>query len=125
MSSDFTSTVGFMAEKPGAEQILRGHIPEILSQDTHIKEFLEQLRRPLLQSQISSKITTSDFKAYWRKAKESTSSSISGLHFGHYKSAVDSPLLTAVHTMCSQLTINKGMTLRRWASGLSVILEKV
>ena len=83
------------------------------------------MRRPLFQSHISAKITTSDFKSYWKKAKELTSSSMSGLHFGHYKSAVDSSFLTAIHTMFSQLTINKGIPLRRWASGLSVMLEKV
>ena len=50
---------------------------------------------------------------------------MSGLLFGNYKCAVDSPLLTAVHTLFSQLTVVRGISLRRWACGLSVMLEKV
>ena len=125
MSSRFTEVVGYMAEKTGAEQILEGRIPEPLNRDNHIKEFLEQLRIPLQQIPISAKITICDFKRYWKKAKEKTSSSMSGLHFGHYKCAVDSPLLTAIHTVFLHITINKGIPLKRWSSGLSVMLEKI
>ena len=114
-----------MAEKIGAEKILKGQISDSLTRDNNIKEFLEQLRIPLRQLSISSKITTCDFKTYWKKAKEKTSYSMSGLHFGHYKSAVDSPLLTAIHLVFLHITINTGISLKRWSSGLSVMLEKL
>ena len=74
-----------MANKPGADQILHGRIPGVLSRDEYVRVFLEQLKIPLMQTRISAKIRTSDFKGYWGQARERTSSSMSGLHFGHYK----------------------------------------
>ena len=42
-------------------------------------------------------VTVDDFRYYWKKAKERTSSAYSKLHFGHYKSAAFSDLLSEVH----------------------------
>ena len=44
----------------------------------------------LNQPQLPNKITATDFKEYWRKVKEKTSSSPSGRHFGHWKSIAKS-----------------------------------
>ena len=47
-----------------------------------------------------------------------------GLHFGHYKYATYSSLLTAIHTVFLKMIINKGIPLRIWSSEISVTLEK-
>ena len=44
-------------------------------------------------------ITADDFQHYWRRAKEKTSSSYSNLHFGHYKAAAKSNLLSKVQAL--------------------------
>ncbi len=62
---------------------------------------------PKLKRYISSKIKTEDFQNYWRKANEKTSSSISGLHFGHYKSAAENKSISKLHAMFLDTTIKK------------------
>ena len=41
--------------------------------------------------------TVEDFIDFWRSAREETSSSDSGRHFGHYIAASDDPYLAILH----------------------------
>jgi hypothetical protein len=41
-------------------------------------------------------ITPEDFKHFWRKVNEFTSSSMSGIHYGHYKAAIQDVLSTEI-----------------------------
>jgi len=59
--------------------------------------------------------------AHWHKARESTSSSYSGLHFGHYKAVASSSHITYLHTRFTQLVINDQFILVM----VQVILEKM
>ena len=104
---------------------MKGNIPRILKEDTEIKEFLEMLAIPKFRRHISSKIKTEDFQNYWRKANEKTSSSLSGLHFGHYKSAAENKSISKLHAMFLNITIKTGTIIERWTKGLSVMLEKI
>ena len=36
-------------------------------------------------------ITPEDFKQFWKKVNKFTSSSMSGVHYGHYKAAIKDP----------------------------------
>jgi hypothetical protein len=36
-------------------------------------------------------ISPEDFKRFWKKVNEFTSSSMSGVHYGHYKAAIQDP----------------------------------
>ncbi len=69
MEKKFTSKVGYLAEKEGAEDILNGNIQMIFQDDKEIKEFLEMLAIPKIKRYISSKIKTEDFKYYWEKSQ--------------------------------------------------------
>jgi len=64
------------------------------------------------------------FCAHWHKARESTSSSYSGLHFGHYKLVAADPGLAHIHAQFTQLVFMTGITLSWYQSSLQVILEK-
>ena len=66
-----------------------------------------------------------DFRQYWRKAKEKTSSSYSGVHFGHYIGACDSETLSNMHATFLDLVISTGSIVKRWIKGLTVMLEKI
>ena len=57
--------------------------------------------------------------------KEDTSSSESGLHFGHYKAGIHLPLITAFHALKATLIMKRGIVLERWSRGLSVMIEKM
>jgi hypothetical protein len=41
-------------------------------------------------------ITSDDFKCFWRRVKEFTSLSMSGVHYGHNKAAIQDELSSAV-----------------------------
>ena len=69
--------------------------------------------------------TKEDFQLFWKKCNERTSSSISGLHYGHYKAAVDNNHLSELHAMQMQVIAKVGHTLSCWQKGLSCMLEKV
>ena len=70
-------------------------------------------------------IEAEEFKYYWRKVREKTSSSISGIHFGHYKSAVYSPSLSNFLARKITLIARCGCPPERWGHGLQVLLEKI
>jgi len=57
--------------------------------------------------------------------KEDTSSSQSGLHFGHYIAGTDCDYISQFHALRVSLSLKKGIALERWLKGLSVMLEKM
>lgn len=73
---------------------------------------------------VELEITRGDFQRYWKGVKERTSSSMSGQHFGHYKSAAHCDELSEFHAMFTQVVSSRGRPLRRWSVGLSAMLLK-
>ena len=69
-------------------------------------------------------VSMEDFQHYWKRAKEKTASSFSGLHFGHYKAIAHSDILSKVHALNLTLISKTGSAPDRWAQGLSFMLEK-
>jgi hypothetical protein len=63
-------------------------------------------------------ITPEDFKRFWRKVKEFTSLSISGVHYEHYKAAIQDALSTEI--LAQQLTViaRSGILPENWSIGL-------
>jgi hypothetical protein len=70
-------------------------------------------------------ITPKDFKRFWRKVKEFTSSLMLGVHFGHYKATIQDVLSTEI--LAQQLTViaRSGILPENWSIGLQVMLEKI
>jgi hypothetical protein len=77
-----------------------------------------------ITSKIPSSVSREDFQNYWKKAKERTSSSISGLHFGHWKACGQDDLLSEIHALSADICLNSGHSLERWQAGLTAVLEK-
>lgn len=65
-----------------------------------------------------------DFVEYWRLAKEKTSSSFLGRHFGHDKAASFSDKLSLLHVSSINLVVSCGHPLAQWKSGVTVLLKK-
>ncbi len=57
-------------------------------------------------------ITPKEFQSFWRRVNEFTSSSMSGVHYGHYKEAIQDEVSTKV--LAQQLTViaRSGIPLR-------------
>jgi hypothetical protein len=61
----------------------------------------QQQRSPTIDAaeQINTSFTWEDFQSYWKKVKEQTSSSLSALHFGHYKVVINDAKLCEMHAV--------------------------
>jgi len=62
--------------------------------------------------------------SHWKCCQECTSSSYSGLHYGHYKVSVDCPCTAEFHALITEMAFNQGYSLSCWQSSLQVLLEK-
>lgn len=120
---------GTLGNTEATEQLFNGtyEFPEgcdiatmhYLQEATRIKTALQQT--PAIQQEVS----TQDFITFWSSAKESTSSSKSGRHFGHYKAIINDPSLVSLHVTNINLAATRGEPLQRWCEGVNVLLEKI
>jgi len=119
--------VGQYGTDNAAQEILQGTFSCPPGVDEHTRQFIEALQFPSPQARhnhVSTVLRPEDFIQHWKKAKERTSSSPSGLHFGHYKAAVHLLPLAHIHAQFTQLVFMTGLSLSRYQAGLQVILEK-
>jgi len=65
-----------------------------------------------------------DYKALLHKARESTSLSPSGIHFGHYIAGTFNPDILLLNATMANIPLNTGYSPERWRKGLNVMLEK-
>ena len=70
-------------------------------------------------------ITKEDWKQQWKGKQESTYSSESGLHFGHYIAGCKLDHIAYFHALKATLVVKRGVVLDQWSRGLLVMLEKV
>ncbi len=70
-------------------------------------------------------ITPEDFKRFWRKVKEFTSSLMLGVHYGHYKATIQDVLSTEILAQQSTVIARSGIPPENWSIGLQVMLEKI
>ncbi len=120
--------LGYLADSDIAKQIIEGSfdIPDEVDDSTAL--ILEEIGRigvRLSNGEIDIEISPEEFRYFWRRVKENTASSISGIHFGHYKAAARSDSLS--NFMSKQITLiaRTGCPPDRWSHGLTVMLEKV
>jgi hypothetical protein len=70
-------------------------------------------------------ITPEDFKRFWKKVNKFTSLSMSGVHYGHYKAAIQDPQSTNVLALQLTIIARSGIPPESWSVGLQVMLEKI
>ena len=76
------------------------------------------------QKTINAVITVGEFRQYFKNKNESTESSPSGRHIGHYKAILgDDDLVDLVVAMLN-IGFSTGVALERWKRTVSVMLEK-
>ncbi len=70
-------------------------------------------------------ISPEDFKRFWKRVKEFISSSMSGVHYGHYKAVIQDALSTEI--LAQQLTViaRSGIPPENWSIGLLFMLKKI
>jgi hypothetical protein len=70
-------------------------------------------------------ITPEDFKQFWKKVNKFTSSSMSGVHYGHYKAGIQDPQSTNVLALQLTVIAHSEIPPESWSVGLQVVLEKI
>jgi hypothetical protein len=83
-----------------------------------------EIRWQVPQDSVSICITPQQWKRYWKAVNKGTSSSESGLHFGHYIMGCTSDTITHYHAARVSVVIAHAIQLERWSRGLTVMLEK-
>jgi hypothetical protein len=127
MTELLLSDLGYLADTEAAAQILEGTYICLPGTDNYTRDFLRILQHPTnvdAADKIDTSFSVSDFQNYWKKAKERMSSSISTLHFGHYKAVCKNDKLSKMHSVFVDIAVNSGFSPKRWQRGLTVMLKK-
>ena len=70
-------------------------------------------------------ITPSELICFWKKVGEFTSSSSSGVHYSHYKAAIQDQTSTLVLALQLTVIAHSSIPPESWSVGLQVMLEKI
>ena len=125
MQPPLLNDLGYTGTTQEGLEILAGSYEPDPTLDQWTTQFLEALEHTdPARPPINTTISASDYQAYWRRAKEKTSSSYSGLHFGHWKAAASNNYLSECHALSTELAYSSGFSFPRWQAGLSAMLEK-
>ncbi len=116
------------ATSPTAQSVLDGTYDFPPDMDNATRELFEEIAHicskvPL--DSVNGLISRERWQQRWKKVKEDTSSSQSGLHFGHYIAGMDCNYILQFHALLVLLALKKGIALEQWLNALSVMLEKM
>jgi hypothetical protein len=120
-------SLGFHGLNPAATSVLDGVIPPNWNiQDPILLEFFKSFARPpqAIANPINSEITLKDFADGVKGWHESTSTSPSGRHLGHYKALLEEQDLLEPIATVTNLAVQSGVALDRWSNAVNVMLEK-
>ncbi|KAI2511189.1 hypothetical protein MHU86_3154 [Fragilaria crotonensis] len=118
----------FTSLSPEAETLLYGEVPtEWYGDNILLREFLASFRIPetvLSIDSISASLSEDDIKKGFKSWKESTTTSPSGRHLGHYKALIQDPLLLTCMCKFLNIAISRGISIPRWCQAVNVLIEK-
>lgn len=113
---------------PASVDLLSGETPADWHQDDQsLREFLASFTiPPTVQAAgtIPTEITADDVIYGFRKWRESTSTSPSGRHLGHYRSLIQHPVLLDCFVKFLNIAISNGIAVPRWSNATNVMIEK-
>jgi hypothetical protein len=90
-----------------------------------VLEEISKLRIKIINGKGSKIVITPDnFKLFWQKVNEFTSS-MSGVHYGHYKAAIQDELISEVLALQLTVVTRSGIPPENWSVGLQVMLERI
>jgi hypothetical protein len=99
--------------------------PDMDEATRELFEEIAQVQTIVPSDSVTGVISREQWQQRWKKVKEDTSLSQSGLHFGHYIAGADCDYISQFHALRVLLALKKGIAKERWSNGLSVTLEKM
>ncbi|KAL9190098.1 hypothetical protein ACHAXT_007309 [Thalassiosira profunda] len=127
-NSPLKEEFGYMADTDAARAVLAGDYtppPGADKATVALFEAVGRVRAKVPKDSTKAIISPEQWKEYWKVQSEETSSSESGLHFGHYKCGVSNDTVSTYHASRVSVVLFHGVALSRWSRGLSVMLEKL
>ena len=109
------SKLGYLADTDYASDILDGKFTPDPDMDEYTNKFLTFIGKRRKLTTFSADVLRDDFIQFWKGAREKTSSSLSGRHFGHYKAASRNHNISEVHASFQHMASKSGIRLKRWA----------
>ena len=129
MTSLLGEQLQYLSDESLAKSIIMGtyEIPSDLDPATKlILEEIGSLCMKIFNSKGSKiVITPEDFKRFWWKVNEFTSLSMSGVHYGHYKAAIQDDIISSALALQLTVVARSGIPPENWSVGLQVMLEKI
>jgi hypothetical protein len=127
-NGELRRAIGYNATMDIAMAILAGTYEYPPNFDQATREIFKEctrIQQMIPKDAVRIHMNKEEWQYLWRSRKEATSSSVSGLHFGHYIAGTWSNLVSHFHALKATLVTKQGIVLNRWSRGLSVMLEKM
>ena len=93
------------------------------STPVEVERLLRHLQRITTQ-ESSGCPSRREYRRLYRKIRESTASSPSGRHYGHYKQVYEISSCSKVLHELTTLPFEQGLSLRRWQNSIHFMLQK-
>ena len=107
---------------------MQGIIPPTWYSDNDLlREFLTSFFAPAItidNEPVSTEISTADVLKGFGRWRESTSTSPSGRHLGHYKAIIKDETLLDCLTKFLSIAVYHGISLSRWHQSVNIMIEK-
>ena len=118
--------VGYDGLTEAADAVIEGECMEYMGvpMSRELQVFLEECKRPEAVLPVSTDISLEDFKKTVKDWKESTSTSPSGRHLGHYKASLLDDKVGQMHTDMLNIPITYGFAPTRWTHSVTPLIEK-
>jgi len=109
------------------EQIMTGQLFSTSTLPRESKDFLHEMTSNIQPEMSVEDISIPDivFQKFYKGAKESTSSSPSGLHLGHWKVGAADKDICMVLAGIVRLSVQNTYTLSRWRKVVAILMEKL
>lgn len=120
--------LGYVSDTATAAAILNGTYEPPSGTSDSVRLLLDEIGRigkMIGRDAVRLTCTKEEFQLYWKRVSENTSSSFSGIHFGHYVTAAKNDRLASFFAKKISYIAQSGRAPSRWGSGLNVLLEKV
>ena len=118
----------FSSISPASINLLSGEIPQEWHQDDEcLREFLASFIVPESvhkAGDIPTEITDDDVLYCFKNWRETTSTSPSGRHLGHYRSLIQNPILLNCFVKFMNIAVQSGISIPRWSNAVNVMIEK-
>jgi hypothetical protein len=127
MQTDFVQRAGYLAELPGAEEILNGTFVPEPGMDPYVVQFLSHLKMETAvrtQPPISKVISTQSYRDSWKKMKPNTSSSPFGPTFVHYIAGSRDQQIAEFDATMANIPYASGYSLEVWIKRVDVLIPK-